>query len=243
MRHGPLRRHAEPLPDGQPRASGGHLQRGAEQCVSSPIEDGAPCDTGDACTAGAVCSSQACTGGGAPTASFTEAFATGGPGWTLGEEWQIGMAMQSAGFGDDNGDPGFDDTGEGMLAGADIGGLVDVSRTHALYYLTSPAVSTGSPGRSSRTPYRWLNSDYQPYMQDTIEVSSDGGATWTVVWENPEGVPINDAAWTFQSIDVTAYKGPTTTVRWGFAVESTLAYAESGWNIDDVKLQDAPCPM
>jgi hypothetical protein len=225
----------------------GTCDESAMQCFSSPIAEGAPCDDGDPCTAGEFCSGQACTGGIAPSVYFTETFATGGPGWTLGQEWQIGMAMQSFG-GVDGNDPGFDYTGEGMLAGVDIGGLVHLppypqDPSHPLYYLTSPVVSTNFGGSVYLTFYRWLNSDYQPYMQDTIEVSSDGGTTWTVVWENPTGIPINDDAWTFESIDVTAYKGPTTRVRWGFAIGELGVYDEAGWNIDYVKLQNAPCPM
>ena len=46
-----------------------------------------------------------------------------------------------------------------------------------------------------------------------------------------------------QSIDVTAYKGPTTQVRWGFAIGELGVYDEAGWNIDYVRLQNAPCPM
>jgi hypothetical protein len=153
------------------------------------------------------------------------------------------MAVQSfSAVGGDNGDPGFDDTADGMIAGADIGGEVDVSSAHGPYYLTSPVVDTSSSGSVYLTFYRWLNSDYQPFMADTVEVSGDGGATWTVVWQNPQSIPITDDAWTFQSIDVTAYKGAATQVRWGFAV-GDFAYPYSGWNIDDVKLQNAPCPL
>ena len=215
-----------------------------QKCVDTPIVDKAACDDGNACTAGEFCSHQVCTGGIAPSTYFAETFATGGAGWALGTEWQIGPAQASTG-GHDGNDPAVDRSGEGLVAGVEIGGLASVAfpdPTHPLYYLTSPVFNTNFAGAVYLTFYRWLNSDYQPYMRDTIEVSSDGGVTWHVVWENPPMIPINDAAWTFQSLDLTAWKGLTTEVRWGFAIASLGVYAEASWNIDSVKVQNAPCP-
>jgi hypothetical protein len=160
-------------------------------------------------------------------------------------EWQIGMAMASVG-GVDGNDPGFDHSGEGMVAGVDIGGLVYLAPgdpTHPAYYLTSPTFDTNYFGEVYLTFYRWLNTDYQPYMRDTVEVSSDGGATWHVLWQNPVGIPINEAAWSFQVLDITTYKGPTTQVRWGFEIDSVGVYDEASWNLDSIKVQNAQCPM
>jgi len=73
-------------------------------------------------------------------------------------------------------------------------------------------------------------------------VSGDGGSSWQVVWENPVMIPINDASWTFQSIDISTWKGATTKVRWGFAIGSQGVYDEGSWNLDSIKVQNAPCP-
>ncbi|APR84097.1 Flagellar hook-length control protein FliK [Minicystis rosea] len=215
------------------------------QCVVTPIRDKELCDDGDACTAGEFCNDQHCGGGLPPSTYFAETFGTGGPGWTKGPEWQIGKAKASTG-GKNGDDPAVDHSGEGVLAGVAIGGLAHVdpnSPIHALHYLTSPSFDANFAGTLYLTFYRWLNTDYQPYMRDTIEVSADDGATWSIVWENPWDIPINDAAWTFQAVDITAWKGPKTRVRWGFGINNAGVYDEASWNIDAVKVQNAPCPL
>lgn len=228
--------------------SKGTCDEGAQQCVVTAIPDKGLCDDGDACTAGEFCSNQKCGGGLPPSTYFQETFAGGAGGaggWTLGPEWQIGKAKASFG-GEDGDDPGFDKSGEGNVAGVVLGGLAHVDPfdpTHEAYYLTSPTFNTDFAGTVYLTFYRWLNTDYQPYMKDTIEVSIDDGGSWTVIWENPFEVPINDASWKFQSFDITAFKGPKTRVRWGFAINSTGVYDEASWNIDAIKVQNAPCPL
>lgn len=215
------------------------------QCVNTPIPDFAPCDDGDPCTAGEFCLSDQCTGGIEPQTYFSEDFSGGGAGWTLGPEWEIGYAQESW-LGQDGDDPGYDHSGDGMVAGVNIGGLAYVAYpdpTHPAYYLTSPSFSTNYAGAVYLTFYRWLNTDYQPYMRDTVEVSSDDGATWSVVWENPANeTPINDWYWTFQAIDITSYKGSTTRVRWGFSIGKNGVWDEASWNIDSVRVENAPCP-
>jgi hypothetical protein len=222
----------------------GTCDEASKQCLDTPIPDLGPCDDGNACTAGEFCTNNVCGGGLPPATYFTETFANGGAsGWTKGPEWQIGHAMASFG-GQDGDDPGFDKTGEGWVAGVEIGGLANVDPidpTHPLYYLTSPPFDDDKAGSMYLTFYRWLNTDYQPYMRDTVEVSNDNGETWHVVWENPFDIPINDAQWTFQAVDISAYKGKASRVRFGFAIGSVGVYSEASWNIDLVKIQNAPC--
>ena len=127
----------------------------------------------------------------------------------------------------------------------DIGGNEVVATsptpTHGSYYLTSPAVDTTPlAGSVYLTYWRWLNSDVAPYMVNTVEASTDG-TTWAVIWQSGQN-PITDAAWTFQSLDVTAYKSATSQYRFGFDIGDTGVFLVGSWNIDDVKLQNAPCP-
>lgn len=235
---------------GDPRVcpTGGECIKGtcdeaAHTCVTTPIADNGLCDDGDACTAGEFCSGGKCGGGLQPQTYFADDFSGGGVGWTKGMEWQIGKAKASSG-GHDGNDPGFDHSGEGMVAGVVLGGLASVDPAgpvHPAYYLTSPSFNDNFAGAVYLTFYRWLNTDYQPYMKDTVEVSTDDGATWTVLWENPFNIPINESSWSFQAIDITAYKGPKTRVRWGFAITSNYVYSEASWNVDAVKVQNAPC--
>lgn len=221
----------------------GTCDEASKACVMTPIPDNGACDDGNPCHANAFCSGSVCTGGLAPTVLFSETFADNGHGWTLGPEWQIGHATKSFGQDVGFGDPSTDATGEGGVAGVEIGGNATVAfpdPNHGPYYLTSPPVSTMLAGSIYLTFYRWLNTDYAPYMTDTVEVSADG-SSWTVVWQTGT-VPITDSAWTFQAIDISAYKSTTTRFRFGFSIGEAGVYSVSSWNLDKVKVQNAPCP-
>jgi hypothetical protein len=224
----------------------GTCDEASQSCVTSPILDGSPCDDGDACHGGATCADQMCVGGVAPVVLFEETFDDDSHGWTLGPEWQIGPAMASEGQTFGNPDPGTDHTGNAAngVAGVEIGGNAAVASpdpTHPSYYLTSPVIDTAAGGaRLYLTFYRWLNSDAAPYMVNTVEASVDG-VSWAVIWQTT-GVPVTDGAWTFQVLDVTAYEGATSRFRFGFGIGDPGVFTVSSWNLDDVKVQTAPCP-
>jgi hypothetical protein len=179
-----------------------------------------------------------CQGGG--EVLFSETFADNSKGWTLGPEWQIGQARASSGQTYGNPDPGADHTGEGGVAGVVIGGNASQSPTHPSEYLTSPPIDTTPSGPLYLTYYRWLNSDHTPYMTNTVEVSTDG-ATWTTLWQTGE-MYVTDAAWTFQSIDVSPYRSAATQFRFGFSIGQAGVFRVSSWNLDQVEVQTAPCP-
>lgn len=222
----------------------GTCDEAADACLMEPIADNSPCDDGDACTANEFCSNDVCIGGLPPKTLFNESFIDNSQGWQLDQEWQIGLAEPSSGQEVGNGDPGFDVTGEGRVAGVVLGGNAFVAAedpTHPARYLTSPVLDTLQAGAIYLTFYRWLNSDYAPYMRNTIEASTDG-ETWSVVWETGE-VPVRDEEWTFQAVDITAFKGKTTRVRFGFSIDSNFVYRVSSWNLDLIKVQNAPCPF
>jgi hypothetical protein len=228
-----------PCPTGTP-CTMGTCDETTKSCVSTPISNGGACNDGDPCSAGATCLDGVCSNGGPPAALFSETFADNSKGWTLGSEWQIRPAMASSGQEFGNPDPGVDHTGEGGVAGVVVGGNAAVS-LHPSEYLTSPAIDTAGTISLYLTFYRWLNSDYAPFMTNTVEVSTDG-MTWTTLWQSA-GIPITDAAWTFEAIDVSAYKSATTRFRFGVSVGYAGVYRVSSWNLDDVKVQTAPCQL
>lgn len=116
---------------------------------------------------------------------FTEPFANNDAGWTLDSTWQIGSAASSSGNNFGNPDPAADHTAtaDNGIAGVEIGGNAPVTLPdpeHGYYYLTSPVVNTvGAPGLYLDF-YRWLNSDYTPYMQNQVQVYD--GANWQTIW-------------------------------------------------------------
>ena len=88
--------------------------------------------------------------------------------------------------------------------------------------------------------WRWLNSDYTPYMQNIVEVFD--GAAWQVVWETGGFPGVQDAAWTPVAYDVSAYANAAMQVRIGFNIGSNSVYTCSGWNVDDLTVNGVSCP-
>ena len=121
----------------------------------------------------------------AQTVWFQEDFDDNSAGWSLDTEWQIGPAVASPPAGAcGNGDPGFDADGPGGsegVAGVVIGGGAGTT-IHPSYYLTSPPVNTSGAPQLFLDFDRWLNSDYTPYMSNSVEVWD--GVAWQIVWQS-----------------------------------------------------------
>jgi hypothetical protein len=224
-------------------------------CVGMPVVAGTPCDDSNVCTAGETCNPvggmQMCGGGQPPQVIFFDNFKGGNTkGWLLGSEWQIAPAAvgtlgtQCCGF---TGDPGADKSSDpfdsNFIAGIVIGsGGLATTNVHPFSYMTSPVVNTaGVPGEVHLTFWRFLNSDYPPYMFNVVDVTADG-QNWTTIWQGADGIPIADGDWQFQSYNITAFKSATMRFRFGMNVNQGGAYSVGSWNIDDVKVQTAPCP-
>jgi hypothetical protein len=176
---------------------------------------------------------------------FEEGFTNNNAGWTLDTEWQIGPATTSTGHTSScgNGDPGTDHTGattDNGVAGVVIGGNA-ATNVHPYYYLTSPPINVASVSGPLWLGYwRWLNSDYSPFMQNRVEVWN--GTQWVVVWESGSFPGVTDAQWTQQSFDIAAYKSSALQVRFGFTIGSSGVYTCSQFNVDDVVIANVVCP-
>ena len=204
--------------------------------------NGAACSDGNSCTTGETCSAGACTGGqvGQYVAYFTETFASNSAGWTLDTDWQIGSATASVG-GSFGPDPSMDHTptADNGVAGVIIGGITSTT-LHPYYYLTSPAVDvSAAPGQVYVEFWRWLNSDYTPFMQNSIDVWN--GAAWVNIWMSGPSPAIQDAVWTKFSYDLTAYKNAALKVRFGYTVLSGGVFQVSSWNVDDFVIANQSC--
>jgi hypothetical protein len=168
-----------------------------------------------------------------PAVLFFDDFATATKGWTLGTEWAIGSAKAStggtAGF---NQDPANDNTptADNGVAGVVIGGHTTTA-LHAFYWATTPVINSAVTGSVSLSYFRWLNSDYLPFMESRIEVFN--GSAWSTIYTNGS-TEVTDAAWTPITIDLTAFKNPNMQLRWGVQVTAGGAFTVSSWNIDDV---------
>jgi hypothetical protein len=175
---------------------------------------------------------------------FEDDFSDNSAGWTLDTEWQIGPATASPSPGScGNGDPGDDHspTADNGVAGVVIGGNASTA-VHPYYYLTSPVVDlSAAAGSAWLSFYRWLNSDYSPFMQNSVEVWD--GATWQTVWASGGAPGIQDSEWTLQTYDVTAFANAAFRVRLGHTVGSSGSFTCSSWNVDDLTIADLPVPV
>lgn len=198
------------------------------------------CDDGDACTFDTCNPAVGCMA--TPSVYFRETFANNSRGWLLGPEWQIGATAASSGHAFGNADPAFDHTPtiDNGVAGVLLGGNASTV-VHPSYYLTSPVIDLGSVSTPVYLDFwRWLNSSYTPYMQNSIEVWT--GSAWAPIWQS-DTIGIQDTSWTRITHDVTAYKSATFQVRFGFTTGDARVYSVSSWNIDDVRLVPSPsCP-
>ena len=72
----------------------------------------------------------------------------------------------------------------------------------------------------------------------TVELTTDGGATWTTIYTVPAG-----AAWATRTIDLSAYSGPggLSNAMIGFHYNDNGAYAD-GWAIDNVSITTGMTP-
>ena len=133
-------------------------------------------------------------------------------------------------------DPAQDHTGsaDNYIAGVGDANGVTTSDVHDFYWLTSPAVNSAGPGPLIFSYWRWLNSDYLPYMQNAVEVFD--GSQWVRLWETGQGPGVADSAWTYQEFDVTPYANVQMRVRFGFMIGSGGVFTVSSWNVDDVKI-------
>jgi hypothetical protein len=210
------------------------------------VNDGMVCDDGASCTTGEMCSAGVCGGGMGPTVYFADDFKDNSAGWVLGPEWQIGFAKASVG-GTFGSDPAVDHSpsGDNGVAGVVLGGNASTN-IHNYYYLESPAFNTSNAaGQVVLSFWRWLNSDYDPYMHNAVEIFN--GNSWVQLWVSggPPGVedsPPNGKGWTYIQHDVTAYKSATMRVRFGFDITSGGVYTIGSWNVDDVLVASQGCP-
>jgi hypothetical protein len=213
------------------------------KCKPTPANEGGNCEDGNPCTGGETCTMGTCGGGQqvSQLIHFSEDFADNSAGWQLGTEWQIGAATSSTGHNYGGADPetDFSVTMDDGVAGTSLGGNVSTG-IHNYHYLTSPVYDTSQTLGAIWLGYRrWLNSDHLPYMQNIVEVYD--GTNWVVLWQSGNSPGVQDASWSPQVHELTAYKGAQMRLRFGHKVIKSGAYTVSGWNLDDIVIANVVC--
>jgi large repetitive protein len=162
-------------------------------------------------------------------------------GWSLGTNWEIGSTKVSPNAAG-NPDPEQDNTATadngvlGTILGGNIGGPDGL---HGFYYATSPTYNLSNVTKVNVSFYRWLNSDYDPYM--TSQVEAFDGKAWQVIFTNANvgsSGYIADNAWTQKFYDVSAFADNNADfrLRFSYDVTSGSVYTISGWNVDDLEI-------
>ena len=159
------------------------------------------------------------------------------PGWSRQGQWAFGRPMGLGGTSCGGPDPANGATGTSVF-GVNLAGDYSTS-VGGPYYLTVGPLDFTSYTNVILQFKRWLNSDFQPFVGAMIDVSSNGNE-WTPVFSN-DSSPITDSEWTGFQYDIspTAAGQADVYVRWGYLVDN-LAYAYSGWNIDDIGFLRSP---
>lgn len=166
---------------------------------------------------------------------YSDDFSTN-QGWTLGTKWEIGSATASPGA-TGNPDPSVDHTAtaDNGVLGGDIGGNIGGTDggLHGFYWATSAVINASNLTDANLSFYRWLNTDYLPFMESRVE--GWDGSSWQLIWGNGEDF-ITDNAWNLNSFDVSALAAGNSQfqVRFGWNVGSGGVYTISGWNVDDL---------
>jgi uncharacterized repeat protein (TIGR01451 family) len=84
--------------------------------------------------------------------------------------------------------------------------------------------------------YNWVETeDFSPYDDWRVEVSSDGGASWSVVYD---GQGASRPYWQDLWADLSAYAGQSIRVRFVFDSVDEVANDTLGWYVDDVRLYE-----
>ncbi|HPA20868.1 MAG TPA: InlB B-repeat-containing protein [Verrucomicrobiae bacterium] len=159
------------------------------------------------------------------------------PGWTRQGEWAFGRPTGQGGAGFGGPDPSSGATGSNVF-GVNLKGDYSTS-VGGPYYLTAGPINFVGVTSIQLQFRRWLNSDYQPFVSATLDVSTNGSA-WTAIWSNAS-TAIEESDWNTVRYDLPAWVNNRSNVyvRWGYRIASG-AFAYSGWNIDDIQFLGAP---
>ena len=161
------------------------------------------------------------------------------PGWTRQSPWAFGTPSGGGSNPSSYPDPTSGATGTNVF-GVNLAGDYSTSRGGP-FYVTTGAINLSQYANTQLRFKRWLNTDYVPWSEETIDASNNG-TTWTNIFTNPSTGPIADSAWTTVQYDISAVadKHSTVYIRWGHQIGTTGVFPNSGWNIDDIEILGSP---
>lgn len=164
------------------------------------------------------------------------------PDWTTQGQWAFGTPLGlggSTGYPISYPDPNSGHTGSNVY-GYNLGG--NYANNLSERHLTTRAIDCSGKVNVHLKFWRWLGVEQASFDHAYINVSNNGGNSWTEIWRNPAGLneSIADNSWNEMDYDISAIADNHSTVyiRWTMGrTDSSATYC--GWNIDDVMLYEA----
>jgi Peptidase family C25/Propeptide_C25/Peptidase family C25, C terminal ig-like domain len=170
---------------------------------------------------------------------FLEANLDTDPGWTGEGNWAYGIPTGGGGaYGSPDPTEGY--TGDNVL-GYNLNGDYEDSMSSTLYLTTTPFDCSAAADELNFSFWAWLGVEQPSYDHANVEISIDGGSSWTLLWENTG--TMEAGSWEFYEFDIAAIAAGQSDVRirWGMGpTDSGWTYC--GWNIDDISASyTTPC--
>lgn len=158
-------------------------------------------------------------------------------GWILADEFEIG-APQGQGGNYGNADPDSAYSGNNVL-GVDLSGTgefpfdYEPNLQDRECYAISPEIDCSLYQNVQMSFQLYLNLEQNAYDNGYIDISIDGGSSWTEVWHNDD--TIEDTDWAETNFDLSGWADGYSSVQIRFSVGTTDgSWQYSGWNIDDI---------
>jgi len=210
-------------------------------CVPSALPNGTSCDDFSVCTSGDTCMSGVCTGTVDPmcTTYFEQAFETcPPPGWALNPEWECGTPA--------NVGPSAAYQGTKLL-GTDLDAEYDNGHSYAMMTAQTPPIGLGTATAPVLSYHHWVDTEGSTWDGYNIKVSTDGGATFTVLStvtpaynltiDGQSAYGGHGQVWEQVTADLSAYAGQQIILQFSFRSDTSGTYP--GVYIDDMVVAEA----
>ncbi len=154
------------------------------------------------------------------------------PGWQTQGQWAFG---QPQGQGGDHGSPDPDQGYTGLnVYGFNLAGDYSANMSQA-QYLTTPEFDCSETNEVHLGFWCWLGVEQPQYDHARIQISTDGGGTWSNIWENTGTMEAGE--WEYMEFDLSgeAAGSEHVLIRWGMG-PTDGSWQFCGWNIDDIQV-------
>ncbi len=156
---------------------------------------------------------------------FLDANMNTNPGWTYQGQWAWGDPSGSGG------DPSSGNT-DSNVVGYNLNGTY--TNNMSATYCTTQTMDCSEADQVFLSYYYWLGIESSTWDHASVQVSGNGGSSWTTLWDHT-GSTFIPSSWSYSEFDISSVAGGSSNVqiRWVMGTtDSSVVYC--GWNLDDV---------